>query len=82
MAESGIYISSDVAYRETLVGGEIYTSEDASYCEDNNIKELEIDDDSDDEYGNIQKPAFLVEGEPDFDSGPPLDGLEYLRRVR
>ncbi|OAY84886.1 Gem-associated protein 2 [Ananas comosus] len=40
------------------------------------------DESSDDEYGSIQRPAFLVEGEPDFDSGPPLDGFEYLRRVR
>ncbi|KAE8077193.1 hypothetical protein FH972_015780 [Carpinus fangiana] len=40
------------------------------------------DDDSDEEYASIQKPAFLVEGEPNFDSGPPEDGFEYLRRVR
>ncbi|GFQ06391.1 gem-associated protein 2 [Phtheirospermum japonicum] len=40
------------------------------------------DDDSDEDYSSIQRPAFLVTGEPDFDSGPPLDGLEYLRRVR
>lgn len=39
------------------------------------------DDDSDEEY-SIQRPAFMVTGEPDFDSGPPQDGLEYLRRVR
>ncbi|KAH6770305.1 hypothetical protein C2S52_015108 [Perilla frutescens var. hirtella] len=43
-----------------------------NYCED---------DDSDEEY-SIQRPAFFVAGEPDFDSGPPQDGLEYLRRVR
>lgn len=40
------------------------------------------DDDSDDEYGGILKPAFAVDGEPDFESGEPLDGFEYLRRVR
>ncbi|KAJ7957382.1 gem-associated protein 2-like [Quillaja saponaria] len=40
------------------------------------------DDDSDEEYASIQKPAFSVEGEPNFESGPPEDGLEYLRRVR
>lgn len=79
MVESGIFISSDVTYGETLVGSEIYTSEGTSYYEDNDVEEF---DDSDDEYGSIQKPAFQVEGEPDFDSGPPLDGLEYLRRVR
>ncbi|EEF31843.1 hypothetical protein RCOM_1267370 [Ricinus communis] len=39
-------------------------------------------EDSDDDYSSIQRPAFLVEGEPDFNSGPPEDGLEYLRRVR
>lgn len=41
-----------------------------------------IDDDSDEDYSSIQKSVFLVTGEPDFDSGPPDDGLEYLRRVR
>ncbi|KAI9195417.1 hypothetical protein LWI28_014670 [Acer negundo] len=40
------------------------------------------DYDTDEDYASIQRPAFLVEGEPDFDSGPPEDGLEYLRRVR
>ncbi|XP_016456793.2 uncharacterized protein LOC107780729 [Nicotiana tabacum] len=42
----------------------------------------EESDDSDDDYSSIQRPAFIVTGEPDFDSGPPEDGLEYLRRVR
>lgn len=40
------------------------------------------EDSSSDEYDSIQRPAFYVECEPDFESGPPLDGLEYLRRVR
>lgn len=39
-------------------------------------------DDSDDDYGSIQRLAFFVAGEPDFDSGPPEDGFEYIRRVR
>ncbi|XP_047317515.1 gem-associated protein 2-like [Impatiens glandulifera] len=38
--------------------------------------------DSDDDYVSIQRPAFYVTGEPDFESGPPEDGFEYLRRVR
>ncbi|KAL4591241.1 hypothetical protein LXL04_004197 [Taraxacum kok-saghyz] len=38
-------------------------------------------EDSDSEHVSIQRPAFMVTGEPDFDSGPPQDGLEYLRRV-
>ncbi|PSS35902.1 Gem-associated protein [Actinidia chinensis var. chinensis] len=45
-------------------------------------RECSEEDDSDDDYSSIQRPAFLVIGEPDFDSGPPQDGLEYLRRVR
>uniref|UniRef100_A0A2P2LWT6 Uncharacterized protein LOC8269748 n=1 Tax=Rhizophora mucronata TaxID=61149 RepID=A0A2P2LWT6_RHIMU len=45
-------------------------------------REYSEEDDSDEEYDSIQRPAFLVEGEPNFDSGPPEDGLEYLRRVR
>ncbi|XP_068641513.1 uncharacterized protein [Aristolochia californica] len=40
------------------------------------------DEGSDDEDDKIQRPAFYVEGDPDFESGPPQDGLEYLRRVR
>lgn len=45
-------------------------------------EECSEEDDSDEHYGSIQRPAFHVEGEPDFDSGPPEDGFEYLRRVR
>ncbi|VAI51151.1 hypothetical protein VPH35_106876 [Triticum aestivum] len=44
--------------------------------------DVEYEDDSDDEYDGILKPAFAVDGEPDFESGEPLDGFEYLRRVR
>ncbi|XP_020236857.1 gem-associated protein 2 [Cajanus cajan] len=49
-------------------------------CSD--LEECGEDDDSDDDYASIQRPAFLVDGEPNFDSGPPEDGWEYLRRVR
>ncbi|KAK1429029.1 hypothetical protein QVD17_11228 [Tagetes erecta] len=45
-------------------------------------EDYDEDEDSDSEYVSIQRPAFHVTGEPDFDSGPPQDGLEYLRRVR
>ncbi|XP_021679554.2 uncharacterized protein LOC110664253 isoform X2 [Hevea brasiliensis] len=45
-------------------------------------EEYDEDEDSDEDYASIHRPAFLVEGEPDFESGPPEDGLEYLRRVR
>ncbi|XP_074292164.1 uncharacterized protein LOC141619024 [Silene latifolia] len=40
------------------------------------------DEESDDEYQSIRRPAFMVKGEPNFESGPPEDGFEYLRRVR
>ncbi|CAI0397170.1 unnamed protein product [Linum tenue] len=45
-------------------------------------EQYDEEDDSDDDYASIQKPAFRIEGEPNFDSGPPEDGWEYLRRVR
>ncbi|KAJ4969269.1 hypothetical protein NE237_015970 [Protea cynaroides] len=62
-----------------LSGGDYGNSNDhASVIED----EYTEDEDSDSDYDNIQRRAFLVEGEPDFESGPPQDGLEYLRRVR
>lgn len=46
------------------------------------VEEESIEDDDSDDYTSILRPAFMVEGEPDFESGPPEDGLEYLRRVR
>ena len=42
--------------------------------------EVEDEDDSDDEV-SLQPRAFQVYGEPCWDSGPPQDGFEYLRRV-
>lgn len=44
--------------------------------------ECSEEDDDDDDCTSILRPAFFVSGEPKFDSGPPQDGLEYLRRVR
>lgn len=46
------------------------------------VEHVDDEDASDDEYEGILKPAFAVDGEPDFESGEPLDGFEYLRRVR
>ncbi|KAK2999631.1 hypothetical protein RJ639_024063 [Escallonia herrerae] len=45
-------------------------------------EEFSEDDEGDAGYSSILRPAFLVTGEPDFDSGPPQDGLEFIRRVR
>lgn len=72
--------STDLICSDTYVGGENSTIVEDLCGEYENI--IDEDDSSSDEYESIQRPAFLVEGEPDFDSGPPLDGLEYLRRVR
>ncbi|KAI4334744.1 hypothetical protein L6164_013456 [Bauhinia variegata] len=59
-------------------GSENVSKDDSSVLEG----ECSEDSDNEDDIDSIQKPAFLVEGEPDFDSGPPEDGWEYLRRVR
>ncbi|KAK2990657.1 hypothetical protein RJ640_007791 [Escallonia rubra] len=45
-------------------------------------EERSEDDEGDAGYSSILRPAFLVTGEPNFDSGPPQDGLEFIRRVR
>lgn len=49
---------------------------------DDLVEDWDEDEETDDEYENIQRAAFKVVGEPNFESGPPEDGLEYLRRVR
>ncbi|KAG7574639.1 Gemin2/Brr1 [Arabidopsis suecica] len=54
--------------------------DDLTLEEDYVVKEENTEDN--DDYNSILRPAFAVDGEPDFDSGPPEDGLEYLRRVR
>lgn len=69
--------SMDINLSDDACGDSFFVEADEAMIEDT----LEDEDDSDDEYA-IQCPAFLVVGEPDFDSGPPQDGLEYLRRVR
>ncbi|XP_064986993.1 uncharacterized protein LOC135625831 [Musa acuminata AAA Group] len=71
---------SEIACDDANVGSQNGQSVE-EWCCDNECINNE-DDSSDDEPDSIQRPAFLVEGEPDFDSGPPLDGIEYLRRVR
>lgn len=70
---------SDLVYANTLDSQkDVSTVEESIEYSSTNDE----DDSSSDEYDSIRKPAFVVEGEPDFESGPPLDGLEYLRRVR
>ncbi|GAB2289742.1 hypothetical protein Dimus_024049 [Dionaea muscipula] len=52
-------------------------------CDDNGDKEdgtyvMDGCSETDDDYECIKRPAFFVDGEPNFDSGPPEIGLEYL----
>ncbi|OMO79617.1 Survival motor neuron interacting protein 1 [Corchorus olitorius] len=70
--------TDDFGVEDTVIDVEEECIEDAFTDEEEYIE----DDDSDEDYTSILRPAFMVEGEPDFDSGPPEDGLEYLRRVR
>ncbi|XP_024526169.1 gem-associated protein 2 [Selaginella moellendorffii] len=59
-----------------------HTLQSAEKSEDDvNLEEVEYYSDSSEGEG-LRKPALYVEGEPDFDSGPPQDGFEFLRRVR
>ena len=44
-------------------------------------EECSEDSDNDEDYSSFQRPAFLLEGEPDFDSSPPENGLEYLHKA-
>lgn len=47
------------------------------------VSESEVyEEDSEEEVESFQPLAFAVEGEPDFESGEPQDGWEYLRRVK
>lgn len=71
--------SNDTSYEEELLqelGIDLPTNQSPS-------SEGEVyEDDSDEEVESFQPLAFAVEGEPDFDSGEPQDGWEYLRRVK
>lgn len=80
-AKGSVDVVCDVICDDTLTcsGNDVDVDESLEAYEAVNEDE---DDSSSDDYGSIQRPAFFVEGEPDFESGPPLDGLEYLRRVR
>ncbi|KAL0739977.1 hypothetical protein Bca4012_081490 [Brassica carinata] len=69
MRESGIGILENLGTKEGI--------DDLTLEE---VGEEEYSEYSDD-YNSILKPAFAVDGEPDFESGPPEDGFEYLRRA-
>lgn len=69
--------SEDINLSDDACDDSFFVDADEAIIEDT----FEDEDDSDDEYA-IRRPAFLVVGEPNFNSGPPQDGLEYLRRVR
>ena len=81
-----LYISGEVLTENFALGlDELDETNDlAGNSSSIDVEEMFEDDDdsSDDESDSIQRPAFYVEGEPDFESGSPQDGMEYLRRVR
>ncbi|KAF0895925.1 hypothetical protein E2562_017567 [Oryza meyeriana var. granulata] len=77
--ENGAWRNRDLGVRHEHCMAELQVIEEP-YDQGGNV-EYE-DDESDDDYDGILKPAFAVDGEPDFESGEPLDGFEYLRRVR
>ena len=69
----------------------LHKVDDEHYEDDEDFEEEEIDmeeeedakvaEDEDRRQG-MRARALPVDGDPDFDSGPPVDGFEYLRRVR
>lgn len=69
---------TDIVSSAHFTCGDVHSGKDGNDF----VGEWSEQEESDDEYESIQRPAFRVEGEPDFESGPPEDGLEYLRRVR
>ncbi|XP_071698756.1 uncharacterized protein [Rutidosis leptorrhynchoides] len=75
--KAGATASGCMGNKPDNIGSEMQNSNDLDAEED-----YYEDEDSDSDYVSIQRPAFYVTGEPDFDAGPPQDGLEYLRRVR
>ncbi|BAT93543.1 hypothetical protein LR48_Vigan02g273300 [Vigna angularis] len=80
---SAVYCQSRDSELQHMGSSENITSHSSSIEDEASIvEECDEDDDSDDNYASIQRPAFLVDGEPNFDSGPPEDGWEYLRHVR
>jgi len=60
---------------------EEYEIEDEEGQEDDGGDESEDTSDVNDGAG-FQRPSLPVKGEPNFESGPPTDAAEYLRRVK
>ena len=56
--------------------------EDEEEEENETAAAAESSSSSDDDDAGMRVAALPADGDPDFDSGPPMDGLEYLRRVR
>lgn len=64
---------------------EDYDNEDFEEEEEEVDVEVEEDEkvaEEEDKRQGMRARALPVDGDPDFDSGPPVDGFEYLRRVR
>lgn len=48
---------------------------------DEEEEEVDVDSSESDDDRGLRRQALEVDGEPDFSTGPPMDGFEYLRRV-
>ncbi|KAG0563246.1 hypothetical protein M758_8G015100 [Ceratodon purpureus] len=72
--------SEECSYEEELL---LELGLDVPSQSQSSVSESEVyEDDSEEEVESFQPLAFDVQGEPDFESGEPEDGWEYLRRVK
>lgn len=83
MLSGAVYCQSRDSELQYMGSSENITSHSSTIEDEASIvEECDEDDDSDDHYASIQRPAFIVDGEPNSYSDPPEDGWEYLRQVR
>ena len=75
--ESGDHDEEAANDDDAFEGAEEVEGNDDGYWE-----EEEEEEDDDDEATGLRVRALPSDGDPDYASGPPADGLEYLRRVR
>ncbi|CAH8256821.1 unnamed protein product [Arabidopsis lyrata] len=82
--ESLVYVKNYKSSKSNRVRGQTESCIGENLSTDEGAEDLTPEDytDDNDDYNSILRPAFEVDGEPDFSIGPPEDGLEYLRRVR
>ncbi|CAD5315535.1 unnamed protein product [Arabidopsis thaliana] len=80
--ESLVYVKNYKSSKSNRVRGRTESGNEENLGTEEGTEDPEDYTDDNDDYNSILRPAFEVDGEPDFSTGPPEDGLEYLRRVR